>query len=85
MKLFIAYGDDRDYDAGSEWVIGVFSTPELAQKACDKDAARYEAEVRKYADGSAWADEYIKSSMECYSNSVGDPVELDEYLMEETP
>lgn len=41
MKVFVVYGDDHDYDAMSQWLVGVYTTLELAEEAAQKDKERY--------------------------------------------
>lgn len=41
MKVWIAEGDDRNYDEGSMWVVGVYSSEEKAKKGAEEDLARY--------------------------------------------
>lgn len=40
-KLFIVTADDHDYDAMSQWVVGVFTTMELAEAAAKADEESY--------------------------------------------
>lgn len=42
--MWVVVGDDSDYDAGSVWVVGVFSTKEKAQSAADADHKKYMAQ-----------------------------------------
>lgn len=49
MKLFTVFGDDSYWDSGSRWLVGVFSTRELADAAVVADELKYNDEVmRKY-------------------------------------
>ena len=42
MKVWIVEGSDRIYDEGSSWVVGVYSTEELAILAAERDYLKYE-------------------------------------------
>lgn len=41
MKVWIVQGDDRDYDWGDQWVVGLYSSEEKAKAAAEKDEAEY--------------------------------------------
>lgn len=41
MKLWIVTADDHDYDAMSQWVVGVFTSEEKAEAAVERDKKRY--------------------------------------------
>lgn len=39
--MFAVIGSDHDYDAGSQWLVGVYSTEALANEAADRDRKAY--------------------------------------------
>jgi hypothetical protein len=41
MRLWVVYGDDHDYDAMSQWLVGVYDSAEKAAKAAQEDRERY--------------------------------------------
>lgn len=41
MKVWVVYGDDHDYDCMSQWLVGAYSTEELAKEAEKRDLERY--------------------------------------------
>lgn len=41
MKVWLVEGDDRDYDWGSQWVVGVYETEEKAKAGKEADLAEY--------------------------------------------
>lgn len=49
MKLYVATADDHDYDVMSQWVVGVFTTEELAKLAIEQDKAIYVASNHPYS------------------------------------
>lgn len=41
MILYVVIADDHDYDAMSQWVVGVFTSEEKAEAAVERDKKRY--------------------------------------------
>ena len=45
--MFVVMADDHDYDAMSQWIVGVFSTKEKAEEAIKKDEIQYNGHFKK--------------------------------------
>lgn len=41
MKVWVVYADDHDYDAMSQWLVGVYKSKEEAETAAKNDEDRY--------------------------------------------
>jgi len=41
IEVWVAYGDDHDYDCMSQWLIGVYETEEEAELAGKADRRKY--------------------------------------------
>ncbi len=45
MKVWVVTGDNRYYDAGYTWIVGVYATEELGNKAIQVDTERFIEEM----------------------------------------
>lgn len=41
MKVWLVYADDHDYDAMSQWLVGIYDSEPKAINASDKERRRY--------------------------------------------
>lgn len=46
MKVWVVTGDDHDYDAMSNWCVGVFSSEDKAREAVTADRKRYKGHMK---------------------------------------
>lgn len=44
--VWVVVGSDHDYDAGSQWVVGVYLSEESANKAAKADRAKYKGWIK---------------------------------------
>lgn len=44
--MFAVIGSDHDYDEGSQWLVGVYSTEALAEAAGERDRAKYNGWIK---------------------------------------
>ena len=59
MTLFVVVADDHDYDAMSQWVVGVYQTYEDADQAGIRDQERYKEGLKEQGiDHIPWSHKY---------------------------